>query len=75
MKTPIELYVINRVKAMRIEKGISQAELAFMINVSSGFIGKVETSNLPTKYNLNHINKIAEVLCVSPKELLPNKSL
>lgn len=40
MKTPIELYVINRVKALRIEKGISQAELAFMINVSSGFIGK-----------------------------------
>lgn len=75
MKTPIEIYVIERVKALRIERGMSQAELAFKLNVSSGFVGKVETISLPTKYNLNHINKIAEILNISPQELLPNKPL
>ena len=75
MKTPIENYVIRCVKALRIERGMSQAELAFRLNVSSGFIGKVETPSLPTKYNVNDINKIAEIFSVSPQELLPNKSL
>lgn len=75
MKTPIECYVIERVKVLRTERGMSQAELAFKIEVSSGFIGKVETMSLPTKYNLNHINRIAKVFNISPQELLPNKSL
>ncbi len=75
MKTAIEIYVIEQVKAIRIGLGMSQAELAFKLNVSSGFIGKVETTSLPTKYNLNHINKIAEIFNISPQELLPNKPL
>lgn len=75
MKTPIELYVIERIKSLRIEHGMSQAELAFKINVSSGFVGKVETPKLPTKYNLNHINKIASIFNVSPKEFFPNEAL
>jgi len=75
MLSVIELYVIDKIREIRMQKKISQAELAYMIDVTPGFIGKVESLKYNTKYNLNHLNKIAEVLNVSPKELLPEKSL
>ena len=42
MKTAIEMYVIQRVKEIRIRKGLSQAALADCLNLSKGFIGDVE---------------------------------
>ncbi|SQA93622.1 helix-turn-helix domain-containing protein [Capnocytophaga ochracea] len=75
MLTEIERFVIDRVRKLRIEKNISQADLALSIGVSIGFIGKVESLKYNSKYNLNHINNIAKVLNISPKQLLPEKSL
>ena len=75
MLTKIETFVIDKVKKIRIEKGISQAELASLINVSIGFIGKVKSFKYDTKYNLNHINSIAKALNISPKDLLPETYL
>ena len=75
MLTEIERFVIDRVRKLRIEKKISQADLALSIGVSIGFIGKVESLKYNSKYNLNHINNIAKVLNISPKQLLPEKSL
>jgi transcriptional regulator, XRE family len=75
MLTKIEHFVIDRVRKLRIEKNISQAELALSIGVSIGFIGKVESLKYNSKYNLNHINNIAKALNISPKELLPEESL
>ena len=40
MLTPIEQFVIEKVRQLRNQKNISQAELAFSIGVSVGFIGK-----------------------------------
>jgi len=57
--TAIEEYVIDAVRRKRIEKGISQKELAFMLDLSIGFIGDVESTKSRAKYNLNHINKLA----------------
>lgn len=73
MLTEIETFVIERVKEIRTEKNISQADLASLIDVSIGFIGKVESFKYNTKYNLNHINNIAKALNISPKDLLPEK--
>lgn len=72
--TPIEQYVIDRVREIRIEKNLSQRELADMIDVSFGFIGKVESSGKRAKYNLQHINDIAKAFNLSPKEFLPDKA-
>jgi len=71
MLTKIEIYVINKVKELRLINNLSQADLAFKINISSGFIGKVESFKYNSKYNLNHINQISKALGISPKELLP----
>jgi transcriptional regulator with XRE-family HTH domain len=75
MLTEIEIFVINKVKELRMLNKLSQAEFAYKIDVSSGFIGKVESFKYNTKYNLNHINKISKALNISPKDLIPNKHL
>ena len=75
MLTDIEIFVIEKVKEIRISKGISQAELAYKIGVSSGFIGKVECLKYNSKYNLNLINRIAKAFNISPRDLLPNTYL
>jgi transcriptional regulator with XRE-family HTH domain len=69
---PIEQYVIDAVRKMRIEKNISQKDLAYSLNLSIGFIGDVESSKSRAKYNLSHINKLAEYFECSPKDFLPN---
>ena len=75
MTTEIEQFVIDRVKEMRVEAGLSQADLATQLDVSNGFIGKVESPKYESKYNLNHINKLAKVFNCSPSLFLPNKTL
>jgi len=75
MLTKIEVFVIYKVRELRTNKKVSQAELSDRIGVSLGFIGKVESLKYNSKYNLNHINNIAKALGISPKELLPKESL
>jgi len=68
----IEIYVISVARKLRIEEGLSQSELSFRLGVSSGFVGKVESSN--SKYNLNHIQQLSRIFNVSPKIFLPEKN-
>ena len=75
MLTPIEQFVIEKVRQLRNQKNISQAELAFSIGVSVGFIGKVESLKSNTKYNLNHLNSVAKAFNISPQELLPIQAI
>lgn len=75
MKAKIDLYVIERVRMKRVEKNLSQLDLANELNVSVGFIGKVESKNYPTHYNIKHLNELARILSCSPKEFLPNRPL
>ncbi len=74
-KSNIDLYVANRVKELRKEKKISQLKLATEINVSHSFIGQIEDPNHRAKYNIMHINKLAQVFKCSPKDFLPEKAL
>ena len=73
LKTKIDSYVIARVKEKRIEKGLSQADLAYELDMSVGFIGKVESSKYPTHFNLKHLNELAKILKCSPQDFLPKK--
>jgi transcriptional regulator with XRE-family HTH domain len=75
LKTPIEAYVISRVKEMREAQNLSQSELAVRLDVSNGFIGQVESSKSPTKYNLNHLNELATILKCSVKDFMPEQPL
>ena len=61
MRTPIEEYVVNKIKKLRNEFGMSQKEFGDAINLSSGFIGDIEAGREGAKYNINHINEIEKV--------------
>jgi transcriptional regulator with XRE-family HTH domain len=74
-KTVVDIYVIERVKAMRLEAGMSQAVLGVKLEVSPTFIGNAEISKNKEKYNLNHINKLAKIFGCSPKDFLPEEPL
>jgi transcriptional regulator with XRE-family HTH domain len=73
--TPIEQYVINVVKRKREERGWSQKELAYEMNLSISYIGDIESIKERAKYNLNHINKLAKIFECSPRDFLPIESL
>ena len=74
-KSEIEEFVINKVKEIRIAKGFSQEDIASILDTSRGFIGQVESPNHAAKYNLNHLNLLADELGVSPQIFLPVHAL
>ena len=69
--TDIEIYVISVARELRIENGLTKSSLAFSLGVSSGFVGKVESSSSNSKYNLNHIKELSKIFNVSPRVFLP----
>lgn len=75
LKSEIEMFVIGKAKALREQANFSQSELAVMLNVSNGFIGQVESLNSPSKYNLDHIDKLAVIFNCSPKDFLPETNV
>jgi transcriptional regulator with XRE-family HTH domain len=72
-KSKIEQYVIDKIKEIRTEKNISQTQLALALETSRGFIGQVESPQSASKYNINHLNTIANELEVSIKEFFPDQ--
>jgi len=75
MKSVFELFVIEQVKLKRQELGISQKELAYRMDLSIGFIGKIESPKYTTKWNLDHLNKLAAILHCSPRDFLPKEPM
>lgn len=75
VKTVIEQYVIERVREIRVSKGISQAKLAHLMDISVGFVGNVENPKHIAKWNLNHLNRISQVLDIPFKDFFPEKAI
>lgn len=71
----IEQFVIDKVRELRIKAGISQVNLSLEMGLSSKFVGNVESSKTPDKYNLNHLNKIAGIFNCSIKDFFPDQPL
>lgn len=75
VRSKIDQYVINRVKDKRVESNLSQADLAYELGMSVGFIGKIESTKYSTHYNLKHLNDLAKILKCSPQDFLPKRPL
>lgn len=73
--TKIEQYIIDKIKSMRKEHGFSQLELSQKLEMSDSFISHVESTSKRAKYNINHLNKIAELFNCSPKDFWPDKPI
>lgn len=74
-KTNFELAVIQKVKELRIQKNLTQRDIAAILNFSEGFIGQVESPHHSSKYNLNHLNKLAIEIGCSPRDFMPSEPI
>ncbi|MCY1513018.1 hypothetical protein D9M68_474990 [compost metagenome] len=70
----IEQFVIDFVIKLRDKKDLTQGDIAAILNVERTFITNVESKKNRAKYNLNHINKLADHFGMSPRDFLPEKS-
>jgi transcriptional regulator with XRE-family HTH domain len=69
----LDWHLINQVKKLRKEKGISQADLSVKMGFSEKLIGSIENPTLKAKYNISHLNLLARALDCSIHDLLPSK--
>ena len=70
----VEQYIIDYVINLRKSKGLLQRDIAEILRVSRVFITDVENPNKPPKYNIDHINALADYFGMSPKDFLPEKA-
>ena len=65
----------NIVFGARKERNLSQIALSQKLGMSDSFISHVESTSRRAKYNLNHLNAIAQILQCSPKDFWPDKPI
>lgn len=58
----IDYLLIEEVKAIRIKKGISKAQLSLKLKLAESFIGKVEDLNQRDKYSIRHLPLLVKAL-------------
>ena len=70
----IEQYVIDFVIRLRDKHNLKQEDIATILGVKRTFITNVESAKHRAKYNLLHIDKLADHFGLSPREFLPLKA-
>ena len=69
----IEQYVIDFVIELRNKNNLKQDDIATILGVKRSFITNIESNKNRAKYNLMHIDKLADHFGLSPKDFLPEK--
>lgn len=59
-KSEYQIMVITRVKMLRVEKNISQQQLATVLDTTNGTIGNIESLKYANKYTLKQLNLLAK---------------
>lgn len=72
---PIEQYIIDVTISLRHKFNLKQSDIGKIINTKTSFVGNVENYNNPAKYNLKHINALANYFNLTPRYFLPEKPL
>lgn len=71
----IEQYVIDVVIKLRKDRSLTQADIATIIGVNRVFVTNVENPDNRAKYNIDHINLLADHFGMSPRDFLPEKAI
>lgn len=66
----LEQKLINVIFKMRKARGLTQSDIAKILQVSTSFVGNVENVNNPAKYNLRHMELVASHFKIEPHLLL-----
>lgn len=73
--SPIEQFIIDKVRDMRKELGLSQRDIAYQLDIDQSFLAAVESPKGRAKYNINHLNELAKIFKCSPRDFLPENPL
>ena len=74
-KTPIQLFVSQKVRELREELALTQEQFAERINRSRGYFSNRDNPNTGVAFNLETINLIAKEFNISPQFFIPVKAL
>lgn len=75
MKSEYQNTIINKIRQLRQEKGMSQFQIATALGISTGQLGNIETPARPHKYTLAQLAIICEELGIQIVDLfLEDKS-
>lgn len=72
-RTILDEYVINKIREIREESGISQESLSYMMNFRSNVVAKAERGDI--NYNMRHIHLISLALKKAPRDFFPDQPL
>ncbi|ACU61667.1 transcriptional regulator, XRE family [Chitinophaga pinensis DSM 2588] len=75
IKSPLDQYVIEKVKEMRTARKVSQIDLSQGAGFNDAFVGHCENPKRREKYNLQHLNAIAKFFGCSIKDFIPDAPL
>lgn len=73
MKTEYQNSIIGKLRAIRQEHNLSQAQLASLLDISTGQMGNIETPKAAHKYTLGQIYAICEITQTSISDLFLRK--
>lgn len=71
--TEVDQFVIDFIRKLRLEKKMTQEDIANVLHVSRSFIADVESTSDRSKYNIRHLNALADYFNISPRDFLPEK--
>jgi len=74
-KTELDLFIVDKVRMMRLKNKWSQAVLATKLDVSNGFFAQIENPKHRAKYNIAHLNELGKIFNCSPREFLPENPI
>jgi len=69
----VDQFVIDFVRNLRQVKQATQEDIGNILQLSKSFVRDVENVKSRAKYNLIHINALADNFNISPKDFLPSK--
>ena len=74
-KTEIELFIISKVRELRLANKVGQKKLSQELKLSISYVGRAEKLHTSTKYTFNHLNEIAKYFNVHYSYFFPATSL
>ncbi len=65
------LFILNRIRLLRLVLGISAYQFSLLLNKSSNYINNIESKSTSNKYNSADYPSVAQILGCSLTELMP----
>src|SRR5689334_8055744 len=73
--TPIDQFVIDFVRGLRTAKKLTQEDIGNIIGISRSYVRDIESPNSRAKFNIRHVNALADYFNMSPRDFFPEKPM